>query len=1168
MLKVNEQEFIGNRYRILALIGTGGMGQVYSVRDRLSGQQVALKRVTTARPQNGLPESDQMRTVRPGLLLPLANEFQLLASLRHPNIISVLDYGFDAGRQPFFTMSFLEDAQPINEAARGQSAVYQLNLITQILEALAYLHRRGILHRDLKPGNILIKEGQVKLLDFGLSITRAANRQSETTGTLAYMAPELLRDGTASEASDLYAVGMIIYEIFNGAYPFSFDSIHQLIECITTRSLDAHQLPIQPYIADTINRLLAKNPADRYASAAEVIKALMQTNPDIVATQSIEARESYLQAAEFIGREAEFRQLVSALSSAMHGKGSTWLIGGESGVGKSRFVDELRSRALVEGAVVLRGQATSEGRISYQVWREVIRRLVLMVDLNDLEASTIKLIVPDIDMLLERSVTDAPELDAQAAQIRLLSTVVDLVQRAGVPLLIILEDLQWAGDESIAMLTSVSRIAPPLPLLLVGNYRTEEQPNLPNRLNMAQTIILNRLNEENIAALSASMLGPNGRRKDIVSLLTRETEGNVFFLIEVVRALSEEVGSLEMIGMRTLPKSVLTGGIQRIIARRLQHVPEGARPLLAAAGVLGRQLDLAILHRFDPKTEIETWLNLCGDAGVLAVQEGKWRFAHDKLREQVIASLAEPARKTVHRQIGEAIEAVYPNAPDQYPALAHHWDAAGNTEKACSYMSLAGEQALAAGSYTAAIGFFDRALTFERAADLVQIARWHRQIGQACLGLGRVQGADTSLRQAATVLNLPIPRAGLALTQATFRQVVWQAKHRFLGTRRVSRMDAARTLEIVRIYEQITLRYYWDNQKLPAFHAAIAMLNAAERIEPTRELIRAYASTVIAASVVPAQRIAQSYARLVRETGEKINHPPSLAAALRVIHVNYIGIGDWATEQKIYEEVKIIAEKFADYRVLGDCTASHMIALTLQGEITTASELVEPLHTLSVQTDSQQFQVWSLTTDTIIKFIQGQYAAAFEAGTRLVTLDSNHDPHEGLMLRSLCIIALAALYAGQPDLAFQVGRRALVMTTEAAPVKSTILEGYAALAEFWFEAWSREPQNAEYAANARQMAKNISRYAKVFPIGRARALLWTGLAAQLSGRGDTAQNLWQQGLVFARQRKMPLDQIELCYTIGRYLPESSPNREAMLGHALELAESFGLAHYTRRIEQA
>ncbi len=1142
------------------------MGEVYSVRDRLSGQQVALKRVTTERPQNVLTESDQMRTVRSASLLPLANEFQLLASLRHPNIISVLDYGFDAGRQPYFTMSFLENAQPVNEAARGQPLVYQLALITQILEALAYLHRRGILHRDLKPGNILVREGQVKLLDFGLSIARAAHQRSETTGTLAYMAPELLRDGTASEASDLYAVGMIIYEIFNGAFPFAFDNIHQLIEFITTQSLDAHSLAVPPHIADVISRLLAKNPADRYASASEVIQALTRT--DTIPAQSVETRESYLQAAEFIGRDVEFRQLVSALSSAMRGEGSTWLIGGESGVGKSRLVDELRSRALIEGAVVLRGQATSEGRINYQVWREVIRRLVLMVELNDLEASTIKLIVPDIDLLLERAVADAPELDAQAAQTRLFSTVVDLVQRAGVPLLIILEDLQWAGDESIAMLASVSRIAPPLSLLLVGNYRTEEKPDLPTRLHMAQTIILNRLNEDNIAALSASMLGPNGRRKDIVSLLTRETEGNVFFLIEVVRALAEEVGSLEKIGMRTLPKSVLTGGIQRIIARRLQRVPEGARPLLAAAGVLGRQLDLPILHKFDPKTNIETWLTLCGDAGVLAVQEGKWRFAHDKLREQVIASLAEPTRKTVHRQIGEAIEAVYPNVADQFPALAFHWDAAGDAEKARMYMSLAGEQALAAGSFTAAIGFFERALTFDHAADPVQIARWHRQIGQACLGLGRVQRADTSLRQAAAVLNLPIPSEGLALRQAILRQIVWQAKHRFFGTRKVNRTDAARTLEIVRIYEQITLRYYWDNQKLPAFHGAIAMLNAAERIEPTRELIRAYASTVIAASVVPAQRIAQSYAWLVRDTGTKINHPPSLAAALRVIHVNYIGTGDWATEQKIYEEVKAIAGKFADHRVLGDCTASHMIALTLRGEITAASELVEPLHTLSVQTDSQQFQIWYLTTHTILTFIQGKYTAAFETGTRLLTLESNHDPGEGLMLRSLCIIALAALYAGQPDLAFQIGRRALVMTTEAAPVKSTILEGYAAIAEFWFEAWTRYPQNAEYAANARQTAKNLTRYAKIFPIGKARALLWTGLATQLSGRGDAAQKLWQQGMAYARQRKMPLDQIELCYTIGRYLPESDPNREAMLGHALELSESFGLAHYTRLIEQA
>jgi hypothetical protein len=132
---------ITNRYRLLELLGEGGMGAVYRAFDRLSGETVALKRM---RAPEGVYAEDP---------LGLAHEFRLLASLRHPHIISVRDYGFDASRQPFFTMDLLRSPRTIVEAGRRQPLRARVALIQQMLLALAYLHRRGILHRDLKPAN-------------------------------------------------------------------------------------------------------------------------------------------------------------------------------------------------------------------------------------------------------------------------------------------------------------------------------------------------------------------------------------------------------------------------------------------------------------------------------------------------------------------------------------------------------------------------------------------------------------------------------------------------------------------------------------------------------------------------------------------------------------------------------------------------------------------------------------------------------------------------------------------------------------------------------------------------------------------------------------------------------------------------------------------------------
>jgi len=201
---------IGNRYQLQHVIGSGGMGVVYRAADRLTGQTIALKRV--------LAPADDATGSSTDSRLALAQEFQILAGLRHPHIISVLDYGFDAEKRPFFTMDYLTEAVTILQAGQQLSVNGRLQLVLQMLQALTYLHRRDVLHNDLKPANILVTNGQVKLLDFGLSAT--VDKRSSTAGTWAYMAPEIMRGGSGSAASDLFAAGVITYELLAGKRPF------------------------------------------------------------------------------------------------------------------------------------------------------------------------------------------------------------------------------------------------------------------------------------------------------------------------------------------------------------------------------------------------------------------------------------------------------------------------------------------------------------------------------------------------------------------------------------------------------------------------------------------------------------------------------------------------------------------------------------------------------------------------------------------------------------------------------------------------------------------------------------------------------------------------------------------------------------------------------------
>ncbi|MFN8374139.1 MAG: tetratricopeptide repeat protein [Anaerolineae bacterium] len=905
-------DMIGRRYRLEATLGEGGMGAVYRALDRLTGDYVAVKQVTTQTENlrfgatmrlTASAESTDMR-------LSLAQEFKVLASLRHPHIISVLDYGFeiiDGEARPYYTMELLREARTIVEAARGQPLLLQVDLLVQLLRALMYLHRRGIIHRDIKPTNVMVVEEDgaptVKALDFGLSVASDdAQSDTSTAGTLAYMAPETLAGTPANEASDLYAVGVIAYEMFAGRHPFDTTEISVLLSQIFENQPDLSLID-DDEIAHIVGRLLAKSPSERFDSANTVIAAFGAATHRSITQETIAVRESFIQAARLVGRDEEMQRLTQALDDTVeYGRGSAWLIGGESGVGKSRLMEELRSRAQVRGALVLRGQSVNSGGTLYGLWRPTVRWLSLLSELSDEEAGTLKALVPDISMLLGRDIPDPVELPPPQTKERLFATVENLFRRQEQPMVVLLEDLHWS-HESLDILTRLNQIVTQLPLLIVGSYRDDERPELGAQLPEMRQLKLERLDAHSIAELSEEMLGVAGRAQPVVDLLLRETEGNIFFLVEVVRALAEDAGQLDRVGTTTLPAAVFSGGIRRIVARRLERVPEDAQILLQQAAVYGRQLDLRILKALlkgdaavaPMHFDLAEWLAICADASVLEVHNEHWRFTHDKLREGVLQLVDEERHPVLHRQVAQAIERVYPSAPEQVVALAYHWQRAGDVGKLIHYTTLAGEQAIRNGAYRPAKGYSLRALNALMALkEYVSLHDYHEQFIQLVL-----QYAEASIDQPSDDV---LPRlheaeqAADALGDEGLRARVWNsigAYYFILGQADNSIRYLSRSIPLAEqlgLEELLSLAYNIVGQSLyvqGALPRATRMLykciGLAERFHEfdlMSSALGAYASVL---SMQGRHAESLPYAQRAIETGEKIH--------LRRLEINLMTMG-------------------------------------------------------------------------------------------------------------------------------------------------------------------------------------------------------------------------------------------------------------------------------------
>ncbi len=737
------EPFLSPRYRLIEQVGVGGMGIVYRAFDRLQQREIALKRVFLSAPTVASHSSDA-----PGSLV---REFQILASLRHPHIISVLDYGFDAQGIPYLTMDLLHDAQNIVAVSREIGELDPcLRLLNQMLLALSYLHRRGILHRDLKPSNVLVTPEQgVKLLDFGLA--QEDTRSAGVVGTLSYIAPEVLLNGKACPASDLFSAGVIAYEMLTGVHPFAAQTTSEMMNRVLHQPPAADPLRELPdAVRDVILRLLEKDPKQRYHNAMEVMRALEQVSHHVRLPETTAYREDVLYTPAFAGREEWLRDLKNSLQSLWEG-GISYIIGGVSGIGKTRLLRELRIEAIIQGIAVLSASGSEVPHVVDSIWREVLPGLLLLVPIEDAEASVLKPLVPNIEHLLERPVNDAPELEYRKDRERLTKTILAIFQRLQTPLLLYVDDLQWVTDEELLPLQQLHKAAPELPLMLVFAYRSDEAPYLYGKFPLATQIELDPLSRREITEIVRKVLGERQDLGAIVDFLHLHTEGNVLFLVEVLRIMAENAGGIEQIRTEMFPTELASMGVTRVLKQRLRYVPLDDHPLLRLAALLGQEINFPVLQAYDDETDYEDWLVRAADAAILTVQNGVWRFTHDKVREALLDGLEASYLGKLHGMAAQAIEKLHGDNPSYIKAIAEHWRSAGRPDRELLYMPALAERLNHQGFHQEALALVERGLMYgaEHGEKPANILAWLHIVAAHChINQGQFDRAQQHLETA------------------------------------------------------------------------------------------------------------------------------------------------------------------------------------------------------------------------------------------------------------------------------------------------------------------------------------------------------------------------------------------------------------------------------------
>jgi len=684
-------EQLGN-FRLESTLGSGGTGTVYlatlvEAEDYApAGARVALKVLH--------PDRMESQTVVRRFL----READLGRTLDHPAVVRTHDLGRTQCGDTLYYYLVMEYV----EGRTLRALIRQLNtlpealvrdLAVQVASALAAVHSAHATHRDLKPGNILITpDYQVKLMDLGVAfLTQETSRLTRTgyfVGTILYAAPEQVRGEPVGPASDLYSLGVVLYEAITGVQPFDASTAQGIIQrqLRHTPPKAGHLNPdLTPWIEEVIACLMAKDPRQRFVSAQALVETLelgedspwwihRQRQTGDGDTRAEVPRITVAREAGFVGRFAELQTLRALLQDARGGQGRVLLIEGEAGVGKSRLLDELvRHREAEDEAFHLLYGSYAPERLGGSSGA-ITRAVVDFLGRADLEAKLAAYLVvtprlvPGFVALLTGTPPPENAEPLSSDAIHSLFTYLASMLAAEQPLVWVVEDLHFATSDGRELLYALAREARDQSILLIATTR----PGLPpeevaelERLEHGRRMTLGRLSGQQVKRLLRSLLESTAA-DDVLEPLTLRSDGNPFFIVEMVRELKEREALRQgadgerLTLSEEITASLVPASVRDLLHARLKPLTPEEQALLDLAAVQGYNFDPDLLARVRGLKRLqvlEALAEIEHRTGTVRGTGTGYRFDHHQLREVVYEAIPALQRVEYHGALARVYEA-------------------------------------------------------------------------------------------------------------------------------------------------------------------------------------------------------------------------------------------------------------------------------------------------------------------------------------------------------------------------------------------------------------------------------------------------------------------------------------------------------------------------------